>query len=207
MLSSLKDLQSYVLHDLDETADIIFKRPCMMTSPGCSPEELEKLKEALPGIPESYIKAVKAYNFNGIAIGYFEVSPWSFKPEGMVANLIEGYKADDHKEYAKKYNLYLIATRPDYGIYVATAESPFQEGEIILMDLEIFGEQDNLERWIFRLAKDFEQFLIVAGNLNQIHREIKKDDSNRDEKKKEFFNRLRILGVSEEYYPAWESVF
>jgi hypothetical protein len=205
---TIEELQAYVLKDADDYNDPIFKRSHLMTSPGCSSEEIERLKKTLTEIPSSYIKVIKDVNLNDISIGYFEVSPSPYHPKGMVENIIEGNEGDYlFHEYSKQYNLYLVATTPDYGVFVATSASPFTEGEIILIDESIYIEEEYPERWISRLAKDFEQFLIVAGNLNQIHREIRGDNSNWEEKKAQFIERLRVLGVSEEYHKAWLSVF
>lgn len=205
MIKNIKELQDYLLKDANDFDDPIFKRRWMMTSPGCSKEEIEKLKKALPGIPESYTKLLETFNLNGIDVGYFGASPFSFNPEGMVANLIEGNEEGVmFGDYAQQYHLYSIASYSDIGVFVATASSPYKEGEIIAIDGSIYADKDNPEQWIEGLAKDFEQFLLVAGNLNQVHREIKRNDPAHQEKRvKEFISRLKKLGVSEEYYGAW----
>ena len=202
MINTIEELQKYILKDSDDFDEL------MMTSPGCSKEEIIILKRALPGIPDSYTKWVEAVNLNGISIGYFGVSPRSFNSENMVANLIQGNEDGVmFWEQMRYYHLYSIATIDGYGIFVATASSPYEEGEIIIIDEGIYSGKDNPERYLYRIAKDFEQFLIAAGNLNQIHRSIRDDNSNWEEKKSEFIERLKILGVSEEYHPAWLSVF
>ena len=126
----------------------------------------------------------------------------------MVFNLVDGNDGDYlFHEYAHKYHLYLVGAQSDYGVFVATNISPFDEGEIILIDDSIYADEENEEQWIFRLSKGFEQFLIVAGNLNQLHRDVIADDSKYEEKKAEFLARLKELGVEEKYYPAWLRVF
>jgi hypothetical protein len=57
------------------------------------------------------------------------------------------------------------------------------------------------------VADNIEQFLIIIGNLNQLHREVDDDESNYDEKRDEFVNRLRILNVNEKYYDSWKLLF
>lgn len=205
MIKNIKELQEYILKDWNKEDEIIFQRPSMMTTPGCSQETIEKLKKILPTIPDSYIKVIEKINLNGVSVGYFQTSPYSFNSDGMVANLIEGNQGEViFHEYMNKYKLYSIATTSDFGIFVATFESPFKEGEIITIDEEIYAEEYNPQKWIFKIANDFEQFLIIAGNLNQIHREIKEDESNYEEKTQEFFERLKILKVPEEYHQSWE---
>lgn len=202
MIETITGLQKYILKDADDFEEL------MMTSPGCSKDRIRDLKAHLPGIPDSYIKWVEALNLNGISIGYFEVSPCSLHPEDMVANLIQGNEDGVmFWDQMRQYHLYSIATLDGYGIFVATTSSPYKEGEIIIIDEDIYAAKDASEKYIYKLAKDFEQFLIVAGNLSQIHSEINKDNSNWEVKKAEFIERLKVLGVDEEYYPAWLSVF
>ena len=209
MIRTINELQKYILQDADDCCEAIFKRHHLMTSPGCSKEDIEQLNEVLPGMPDSYTSIIEKVNLNGISVGFFEVSPSSFQPQGMLANIIEGNKGEYLlHEYAKEYELYLVATISDYGVFVAKRKSPFKEGGIILIDEEIlFDINHPRDCDIQQLAKNFEQFLIVAGNLNQIHREINEDNSNWEEKKLEFIERLKTLGVSEEYHEAWLLVF
>lgn len=89
---------------------------------------------------------------------------------------------------------------------VTEGTNQFHEGEVLYIKegFDIYNPDDNQ---ILLIAKDFEQFLIIAGNLNQIHREIDGDFTNSDEKFAEFFNRLDILGIDKIYQGAWESVF
>lgn len=202
MIKNIRELQEYILKDADEYDEL------MMTSSGCSKERIVDLKAALPGIPDSYTKWVEALNLNGISIGYFELSPCSFNSEDMVANLIQGNQEGVmFWEQMRQYHLYSIATVDGYGIFAATVSSSFKEGEIIIIDEDIYAEKETPEKYIHQFAKDFEQFLIVAGNFNQIHREIKKDKTNMEQNKREFFEWLKVLRVSEEYQPVWLSMF
>jgi hypothetical protein len=208
MIMNIKELQEFVLRDLREEDEDIFQRSCLLTSPGCSKEEIENLKRKLPGIPDSYTKWIETFNLNGISVGYFEVCPTSFNPEGMITNLIDGNEDGVlFSEIMRDQHLYSIATIDGLGVFVATLSSPYKEGEIVAIDESIYTDGNNPGRWVNRLAKDFEQFLIVAGNLNQVHREIKNNESNREEKKCEFSGRLKKLKVSEEYHTTWINLF
>ena len=97
-----------------------------------------------------------------------------------------------------EYNTHLLC--------LTNGTDKYKNGEILFIEegLDIYRPQ---ESQIHPLAKDFEQFLIAAGNLSQIQEEINDDNSNWEEKKAEFIERLKILGVGEEYHLAWLSVF
>ena len=209
MITSVKDLQNSLLEKSKKFDDPMFKRDFLMTSPGCPTERIEELKGVLPGLPDSYIKWVSRVNLNGISVGYFGISPCSNYKGDMVESLIKGNEDSMYSPVNELYKLYSIGTRDGFEVSIATKNSPgFQEGEIILIDEEMLSDIHNPRKGdIAKLAKDFEQFLIAAGNLNQIHREIRDDNSNWEEKKQEFIERLKILGVSEEYHSAWFSVF
>lgn len=206
MIKTIKELQIYqhelrdkLLKSLGEK-DGFYK--LLMTSPGCPPSKIAELKKALPGIPSSYTEWVERLNLNGISVGYFGVCPSAYNEEGMVANIIAGNEEGVMCwEYAKKYHLYAIATSSEITMYVATASSPFKEGEIISIDSDIYTTEDEAEekKYILPAAKDFEEFLLIAGNLNQINREFKEDSERREELAK----RLKALNVSEEYHDAW----
>lgn len=146
MIRSVKELQVYLLKEADGFQEL------MMTSPGCSEADIEKLKEAFPGISESYTQWVKAVNLNGISVGYFEVSPGSCNSKGMVANLIEYNNEQTREEYAKVRDVYFVATRDGFEVYVSARGGPFQEGEIILISNEIWYTKADPEKWIYRLA-------------------------------------------------------
>jgi hypothetical protein len=122
----------------------------------------------------------------------------------MLANLIAGNEEGVRLiEYVHQYHMYAVGMDDFLSICVATAQSPFPEGEIISIDESIYGEKENTSQWIKRMAKDFEQFLIIAGNLNQIHRDLLQNDSNYEQKKQEFIQRLNDLKVDPVYHQAW----
>jgi hypothetical protein len=208
MIKNIDELKAYLLELSHKFGGPREAPDLVLTSPGCSKGEIEELKKALPGIPDSYIKWVEAINLNGVSVGYFGVSPSSYNPEGMVANLLEGNEEGVlFWEYMRQYHLYSVATTDGYGIFVATSSSPYKEGEIIAIAVDIYGDKEKPDKWIYRLSKDFEQFLIVGGNLNQLHREIIKDDSKYMDKKEEFLECLKNLNVSEDYQGTWLKFF
>jgi hypothetical protein len=179
----------------------------MMVSPGSSKEKIEILKKRLNGIPSSFISLIEKFNFNGVCINGFEIAPCYSPHQDLVENILESYEDPFFpKEFMEKHNMFQIGSYSTHLLCLTKGTIQFREGEILFVEegYDIYNPQNSQ---IQRLAKDFEQFLIVAGNLNQIHREINDDNSNWEEKKAEFIERLKLLEVNEEYYPAWLSVF
>lgn len=207
MINSVLELQSIFLSKGALESDPIFRRPYMMDSPGCSEEKINILLEKIPELPKSYLGLVSLYSLNGVIVDNFELSPQSFRNKDIVEGLIQAYEDPFFpKEFMEKHKMYQIGSYNIAKLCVTSGSSQFKEGEILFIE-EGYDINNPQNSQIHRLAKDFEQFLIVAGNLDQIHSDNNEDNSNWEEKKAEFIERLKILGVSEEYHPTWLSMF
>lgn len=166
---------------------------------------LEDVGRLFADVPFSYKKVLTQLDINGKAIGYFELSPSSYDKEGIISNLSKANSSQSiFKEIMDEYNLFFIATNNEFGIFVAKGSEKFSSGEIIIIDegLLICSEQSR-EEHILKLANGFEQFLVIAANLNQIHRQIRDDGINFEKKRDEFFDRLKKLNVAEKYFQGW----
>ena len=208
MINDVEQIQSLLLEESKQFDDPIAKRRFFMTSPGCSHKRIIELKKVLPGIPDSYTKWIESINLNGVSLGYFELSPSAANSTDIVENLIDANDTTMFRNLMEKHGLYLIATTDYYGIFVAKGSSNYDEGEIVIIDEEIFSNLDRQrENNIQTLAKDFKEFLLGIANIYQIRGELIKSDLNKEQKKTEFIERLKILGVDEKYHQAWMSVF
>lgn len=207
MIKTIGELQTLLLSEANLETDPIFKRPYLMTSPGCPSTRLSFLLENISNLPKSYMDLLPLYSFNGVVINDFELSPYSFQDSDIVEGLLKSIEDPFFpKEFMEKHNMHQIGSYNTDIICITSGTDQFKEGEILYVDEgdDIYNPQDSQ---IHVLAKDFEQFLIVAGNLNQIHREIKDDNSNLEEKKDEFIKILKALGVNEKYHQSWLSIF
>lgn len=209
MINNFCDLVEYLKKDSDDFDDDNFKDIFLFKESKLTPERLKILELAIGVIPPVYKDFLLKYDFEKVSVGYFDLCPISYEIIDIVDALIEANTTYPFLpiELLQEEGVYWIGTNNDHTLYVAhKGSTKYAEDEIILIDEEILHGEPR-EEDIQRLAKDFEQFLIIAGNLNQIHREIKEDRSKYDEKVAEFFNRLDILGVDKVYHNAWLSVF
>lgn len=207
MINTLSQLQTIFLKEAALEEDPIFRRPSLLTSPGCSNSRISLLLKQIPEFPKSYTDLLPLYSFNGVIISDFELSPYSFRDLDVVDGLLKTLEDSFFpKEFMEKHRMYKVGSYDNDLICVSSGTNQFKEGEILFVEEgdDIYNPQDSQ---IHKLAKDFEQFLIVAGNLNETHREINEDESNREEKKAEFIERLNSLGVDQKYHKAWLSVF
>ena len=209
MIKNLKQLLDYMEKDAQQFEDPKIRDTFQIKPQGSESEKIIQLEHILGKIPPKYRTLLENYNFLNVSIGYFSLAPLDYKQDFiddlMFANLEEPFLS---KDLLQKENLLWVGSNNDYTVYVSKGSKKFKEDEVIRIDEEIIGNEDSHRPEDIRpIAKDFEQFLIAAGNLNEIHREIKEDNSNREEKNNEFIERLRILGVDEKYHKAWLSVF
>lgn len=204
MINNLNELQKYVTKDIDLHTDPLHKKSFMMLEPGITDNDIKLLKEKCPYIPETYTDIIKKYNFLGVSLGYFNLSPGVLY-NNLTEAIIEAQEDPFFsKEFMDRYKIYQIGFNNTDLIYVTHGTKKFSEGEILFVEEgeDIYNPQDSQ---IHPIAKDFEQFLIITGNMDQIQRGINEDESNYEEKKNEFIERLRILNVDKTYQKFWLS--
>lgn len=165
------------------------------------------LRKKFDNIPDTYMNVLKKINLFKLDIGCFAVSPYRPEDSNITDSLIK-FNTDETKpfySFLKHKELLCVGSWDGDGslICVRMSSKKDKSGEVVRIDDYINWENPE-DDYIYNLAKDYTQFLIIAGNLNQIHREIKEDESNYEEKAQEFFERLKILEVPEEYHQAWK---
>jgi hypothetical protein len=207
MISNLRELQVMLLNKASLENNTSFKRRYLMVTPGSTTERLQLLYEVMINMPLSYTNIISNYSVNGVAIDGFSLSPYSYKNKDTVEGLLEAYEDPFFpKEFMEKHRMYQIGSYNTDILCVTAGTDQFKEGEILYIEegYDIYNPEDSQIR---KIAKDFEQFLIVAGNLEEIHTEMGGDESLYEQKRQEFIDRFNKLGVSEEYHKAWLWVF
>ena len=138
-------------------------------------KSIKYLLDNLHGLPYSYLKIISEYNLYEKFICDFFLSPKALfstvETSDMVETLIDCNTVESFlpEDFLNKKGLFWIGSDTcDHMIYVAKGSYDFEEGEIVLIN-QILEDNDNpAPEDIEPLAKDFEQFLIVAGNLAQV---------------------------------------
>ncbi len=205
----MQDLLDFTKEDLINTDELRSKR-IFQGHGGHSNEDILNIEKTIGVLPINYKNKIKEYDFYGKLIGYFSLYPTKDSHEKMASSLISANTEHGilSQDFLKEQNLICIGSRPDYTVCVARQSKYFNEDQIVLIDDEIFGNENNPRPEDIQVVADnIEQFLLIIGNLNQLHREVDDDESNYDEKRDEFINRLRILNVNEKYYDFWKLLF
>lgn len=205
MISSIFEVQSMRLSKGSLEDDPIFKPYYMMTSPGCSVERISYLIKHFPRLPQTYIDILSSYSINTVEVDGFNLSPYFNSTPDTVGDFFEAYEDPFFpKEFMQKHKMYQIGSYNTDILCVTEGTEQFSEGEILYIDegYDIYNPEDEQ---IHPLAKDFEQFLIIAGNLEELHTQMQGDDSLYDIIKTEFLDRLNQLGVDKKYHKMWLS--
>ena len=89
MIRNFDDLAAYT----DQAADALpeLAAEIRIVRPGCPPDVLAVLRQALPGLPESYLAVMESIAIDGIAIGYFQLTPSSSRATSL-ADKLRGFK-------------------------------------------------------------------------------------------------------------------
>lgn len=187
----------------DFNDDIVIKRFAIYKS-GISDIQASKLSKKFPTFPNQYKESLLQYNIFDVDVGYFDLTPVSYDVDNIVDSLIMA-QDPEHSFLPRKIldplDLYWIGNNNNDTVYVAGKNSPYSEDEIIAIhEFILDAEEKDYDRYKLLLAKNFEQFLIIAGNLNEVHRENIEDGEKRI---KEMESRLNLLNVDQKYHESW----
>ena len=141
----------------------LLRKISVFERPGCSVDEINAIKRALPGIPQNYLDIITAVELNDIEIGAFRLSPG---PKGcLVDKLIEANQESIYPIAARLHEdgVYYVAEFDADTIGVVYRNVLFKTGQIVMY------ASSNLEEQATVLAENYEQFLIITGNLYSIH--------------------------------------
>ena len=203
MIKNIDDLKIKMKQDADEFSEEIYKKGFLIYRDGISDTQFSHLHDVLPELPETYTECLKKYNVLGVSVGYFSISPISWDSDSIVDSLIKAQSPEESflpRTILDPLGLYWIGNNNNDTIYVAGKNSPYEEGEIIAIhEFILNAEEKDFDDYRMPLAKDFEQFLVIAGNLNEVHRLNAEPEIS----KAEMLRRLRVLEVDEKYHESW----
>lgn len=170
--------------------------------PGCSPEAVNALAKKLPGLPESYLSVIKTVRLDGIAIGYFQLSPSAFEGRDLTEKVVSANDPAHNPlaERHRKYGVYQVASWEADPIGVVHANGMFKVGQVVKYNIGNPGEKPVV------LANGFDQFLLLAGSLDAI-RDKHADTDDPVQAMKEFSDAAkRLLPSDSDMASAWESI-
>lgn len=160
MLANLQDVFAFTeaeALDCPEIADeVILRRK------GDLGDDIEKVVHDL-GLPPIYSECVDKIGMFGVSLGYFNLWPGSGRVKNLAEALYQANNDDDPVgELARAHHLVYVASEEANWVCVGAAN---HEGADIVTYIETMLSPTPS---FFPIAPDFEKFLILAANLNEI---------------------------------------
>jgi hypothetical protein len=167
VIQTIADLIEMTEREADSTEKQGFPTIAEQTrlrSPGCSIEEIARLREALPGLTESYLNVAAQVYLPNVSIGYLSLAPGGLR-DGNLFNRLTKFNspASPQWDYVDDHNLYEVAHYPGSLVCVAR-EGTVRPGEVVRVDYEWGGVDDLV---LHRTTWSFEQLLLGFGRIRE----------------------------------------
>ena len=199
MISDLNDLISYT----EKLASILpqLSDEIRIYRPGCPSDVIVALRQMVPRLPDSYLSVVESIEINGVAIGYFQLTPTSSSKINLAKKLREynDPASTPMVQYYRRHGVYQVASWEADPIGVAYSDETFNIGQIVKFSA------GNPARPPVVLADGFEQFLLIAANLDEIRGKF---SDNSMHALRDFENYLGPLTADrrDEMYLVWKQI-
>jgi len=197
MINNLDELKLY-------TEEVATKFPAIaseikLCSPGCSKEQLATLKQEVPQLPQEYLDIANQVQLVAVSIGQLSLWPVPYGKRDFLLSLIEA-NTDSSNPYLDFYNSNNLVevARLEANLICLGKIATENEGQVFLVDISS-GENLAIEK----LADNFEQLLVLAGNLHQISMFYEEDE---DSGVSEFTFRLNRLGLDRDCASIWHGL-
>lgn len=173
-----------------------------LKQPGYSQEAINGTAAKFPEMPESYWSLVRTLKLDGVAIGFFQLSPQAYEGVNLLEKLSRcNTSTNPFHNTNQHYGLYQVASWEADPICVAFRDGPFKKGQIVKYNV---GNPNALPDV---LADSFEQFLLLAGNLDAV-RDAYSEADNPSQGLNEFkgcFEKL-LPASQQQTIKVWEAI-
>ncbi len=159
------------------------------------------MKAALPDLPDSYLSIIAEFDLSDVDMQFFELSINSPRTLGIVERFADRNRPDNYPEMVQltRDGVYWVASLEADPIGVAHKSATFRRGNVIWYQHDSLNSQGAL------LAEDFEQFLLILGNLCQISQRHDLD-TEATAAAEAFDQYLRLLRTEQQVVDAWKVV-
>jgi hypothetical protein len=136
-----------------------------LRKPGCSPQAVRALADHLPGMPRTYLYIVEAVHLDRVSLGYFLLYPPGYG-EDLTEKLISWNDPaiNPLTDMYREHGVYHVASWEADPIGVVHSEGTFKVGQVAMYNT------GNLEERPVVIGNTFEQFLLLASNLDAIRK-------------------------------------
>ncbi len=200
MLATLSDLADFTAQLARHVPDSV--RNCVeIRRPGRTEGEVAGLKAVLPGLPDDYLSIIAEFDLSDVDMQFFELSINSPRTLSFVERFADRNRPGNYPEMVQltRDGVYWVASLEADPIGVAHKSAPLRRGNVIWYQHDSLNSQGAL------LAEDFEQFLLVLGNLCQISQRHDLD-TEATAAREEFDRYLRGIQTEEQVVDTWKVV-
>jgi hypothetical protein len=196
----LDELRAFTENEANRDPAIV--RQVLLRTPGCSDEEIRQLCGFEPNLPPIYIKCIATLSLKGISLsGFFRLWPGGNVFKGT---FVEDFQAANspgwyHQREFAGMGLLRVASWNDADICVAKIASPSFATDSVLR----FGDADRVANPTV-LCRDFEQFLVAAGNVAEIF--VKEKETAAEGRIEMLLDRLRSIGLTRTEIEKWRDI-
>ena len=162
MITKINEIVQYT-HELSERLHPALRSRTIIEKKECSHDEIDRLRRSMPKMPESYLNIIRETNLDGISIGFLNFG-LPVPGGSMIDQIIEWNNEPENEKYEehKKYHSYEIASYEADPVAVVHTDGEFKKDQIIMYEHDIgWGHRKPVV-----LADNFEQFLLLFGNLD-----------------------------------------
>jgi hypothetical protein len=162
MLRNLNELRDYT-HTIASKAPAIARR-VVLDGPGISDDELARL-ESLQ-LPANYVYCIRTLRLLGVVIGYFSLWPGSARAVSLSDALLHANQGDSAAAQLSTTRGFVVVAQEEANPVCVSRSSGNAPDGVFLVDVM---SSPNFR--IYEIATNFEQFLLLAGNLYRIGRQ------------------------------------
>jgi hypothetical protein len=135
-----------------------------LRTPGCTPDELARIRVALPGLPESYLAITARVSLPNITLGDLQLAPGPFNEMSLFDRLTEENGPNSPQwGFVNHHGLYHVASYPG-SLVCVNRDGTEHPGEVFEVDYGWGGINDLQLR---RVAWSFEQMMIGFGRIRE----------------------------------------
>jgi hypothetical protein len=165
VINNLDDLVRYT----EQRAKVrpLIARRVRITRPGFQPHIIAALRQEFPGLPDGYVSVAESVAIDGISIGYFNLTPSLSR--APLPDELRAYNDPVITPMAERYRLhgvYQVASWEADPICVVHTNGMFRVGQVVMYTDANLGPRPTRPPAV--LADSFEQFLLIAANLDEI---------------------------------------
>ncbi|WP_221274641.1 hypothetical protein [Thaumasiovibrio subtropicus] len=172
MINNIDELKLYT--DVEAAKFPTIASHIRLGSSNYSEEQIAELSRRIPELPLCYIRVVRQVELTGVSIGQFALWPVTYGSGDLLTCLTKANESCSNPFLGFYSNNYLVEVACCEANTVCIGSAAGRnEGQVFLVDIS-----SGPNPVFLKLAENFEQFLILAGNLHDISMSYQENENS-----------------------------